>query len=63
MQGLALSEEAVRATDWRREGPGDGRAEGVSARRQREQAAVSRMPDVDGMHTQFLKVCNLEVCM
>ena len=32
---------------------------GVSARRQREQAAVSRMPDVDGMHTHIFESLQL----
>ena len=44
IQELALSEQTRRATDWKREKVGDGRAEGLSAIGDRGQAAISFMP-------------------
>ena len=39
---------------------GDGRAEGSSAIGDRGQAAVSLMPDVDGMHVHIFESSQLE---
>ena len=39
---------------------GDGRAEGSSATGDRGQAAISLMPDIDGMHVHIFESSQLE---
>ena len=42
---------------------GDGRAEGLSAIEDSEQAAISLMPDADGTHVCIFESSQLKVCI